>query len=80
MVNINGEVIGVTSLKLVQDEIDGMGFAIPIEMVKNILDDFQEKNVTDWSTLKSGMRDGLREFLYEKTKRKPMILPIIMEV
>ena len=50
------------------------------ELVKNILDDFQEKNVTDWSTLKSGMRDGLREFLYEKTKRKPMILPIIMEV
>ena len=50
------------------------------ELVKSILDDFQEKNVTDWSTLKSGMRDGLREFLYEKTKRKPMILPIIMEV
>jgi len=50
------------------------------ELVKNILDDFQEKKVTDWSTLKSGMRDGLREFLYEKTKRKPMILPIIMEV
>lgn len=50
------------------------------ELVKNILDDFQERNVTDWSTLKSGMRDGLREFLYEKTKRKPMILPIIMEV
>ena len=50
------------------------------ELVKNILNDFQEKNITDWSTLKSGMRDGLREFLYEKTKRKPMILPIIMEV
>ncbi|MFQ7000783.1 MAG: ribonuclease J, partial [Clostridium sp.] len=50
------------------------------ELVKNILDDFQERNITDWSTLKSGMRDGLREFLYEKTKRKPMILPIIMEV
>ncbi len=33
LVNINGEVIGVNSLKLVKDEIEGMGFAIPIEMV-----------------------------------------------
>lgn len=31
LVNINGEVIGITSLKLVQDEIEGMGFALPIE-------------------------------------------------
>ena len=33
LLNINGEVIGVTSMKLVQDEIEGMGFAIPIELV-----------------------------------------------
>lgn len=32
LVNINGEVVGVNSLKLVQDEIEGMGFAIPIEL------------------------------------------------
>ena len=32
LVNINGEVIGVISLKLVEDEIEGMGFAIPIEV------------------------------------------------
>lgn len=32
LVNINGEVIGVNSLKLVEDEIEGMGFAIPIEI------------------------------------------------
>ena len=31
LVNINGEVIGINSLKLVEDEIEGMGFAIPIE-------------------------------------------------
>lgn len=35
LLNINGEVIGVTSLKLVQDEIEGMGFALPIETVMN---------------------------------------------
>lgn len=32
LVNANGEVVGIISLKLVQDEIEGMGFAIPIEM------------------------------------------------
>jgi serine protease Do len=31
LVNMNGEVIGITSLKLVEDEIEGMGFALPIE-------------------------------------------------
>ena len=33
LLNINGEVIGVNSLKLVEDEIEGMGFAIPVEIV-----------------------------------------------
>lgn len=38
LVNINGEIIGVNSLKLVKDEIEGMGFAIPIEIVMNNVD------------------------------------------
>ena len=38
LVNINGEVIGVTSMKLVQSEIEGMGFAIPIEIVNSLID------------------------------------------
>ena len=38
LVNMNGEVIGVTSMKLVQDEIEGMGFAIPIEIVNSLID------------------------------------------
>lgn len=38
LVNINGEVIGVNSIKLVQDEIEGMGFAIPIEIVMASVD------------------------------------------
>ncbi|WP_294156470.1 ribonuclease J [uncultured Clostridium sp.] len=49
------------------------------EIVRNVLKDCEERQITDWATLKSKMRDELREFLYEKTKRKPMILPIIME-
>jgi ribonuclease J len=34
----------------------------------------------DWGTIKGAIRDDLRDFLYQKTKRSPMILPIIMEV
>lgn len=50
------------------------------DIVRNILFECEEKNITDWATLKSNVRDELRSYLYEKTKRKPMILPIIMEI
>ena len=36
--------------------------------------------ITDWATLKSIIKDNLREYIYRETKRNPMILPIIMEV
>ncbi len=35
---------------------------------------------TEWSVIKSGIRDCLGKFLYDKTRRNPMIIPIIMEV
>lgn len=35
---------------------------------------------TDWSTIKTTLKSKLSDFLYQKTKRKPMILPIIMEL
>ncbi|MBM6837470.1 ribonuclease J, partial [Clostridium saudiense] len=50
------------------------------EIVKSILLECEEKKINDWATLKSRVRDELRSYLYEKTKRKPMILPIIMEI
>mgnify|MGYP004450191677 CR=1 FL=1 len=50
------------------------------DIVRNILAECEEKKITDWATLKSKVRDELRGFLYERTKRKPMILPIIMEI
>ncbi|MHB1682487.1 MAG: ribonuclease J [Bacilli bacterium] len=37
-------------------------------------------NVSDWSGLKTGVRDSLSRYLYEQTRRRPMVLPIIMEV
>lgn len=49
-------------------------------VVKNALRECEENRIRDWATLKTTMKDDLRNFLYEKTKRKPMILPIIMEI
>lgn len=45
LVNLSGDVIGVNSLKLVQDEIEGMGFAIPISLVNTILDRLEKGDV-----------------------------------
>jgi len=49
-------------------------------VVRAVLDDCEQKKITDWATLKSSIRDTLRNHLYGKIKRNPMILPIIMEV
>lgn len=49
-------------------------------IVKNALKECEEKHITEWSSIKSNIKEVLRLFLYEKTKRKPMILPIIMEI
>ena len=46
------------------------------EAIRNCLD----KGQTDWGKLKSTIKDVLTEFVWKKTKRRPMILPIIMEV
>lgn len=50
------------------------------EKVSATLQECMSDNVNEWSTLKSNIRDVLSRYLYEKTKRRPMILPIIMEV
>lgn len=50
------------------------------EVCKAALQKCNDKKKNDWSTKKSIIRDALRDFLYERTKRRPMILPIIMEV
>ncbi|MCM1183247.1 MAG: ribonuclease J [Roseburia sp.] len=39
-----------------------------------------KKNITDWGKIKSTIKDTLGEFVWKKTKRRPMILPIIMEI
>jgi len=49
-------------------------------VVNSALSKCVEKKKYDWSAKKNIIKDDLREYIYEKTKRKPMILPIIMEV
>jgi len=50
------------------------------EKVKIVLDNCFEKGITDWSSIKAQIRDVLGKYLYERTKRRPMIMPIIIEV
>ncbi len=49
-------------------------------VVKEALAKCESKKITDWATIKVNIKNNMREFLYGKTKRKPMILPIIMEI
>jgi ribonuclease J len=48
--------------------------------VKEALEKCQAQGNSDWSFMKSQIRETLSRFLYERTKRRPMILPIITEV
>ncbi|RSK27085.1 ribonuclease J [Bacillus sp. HMF5848] len=48
-------------------------------IVKKTLENATKDFVVEWSSLKLNIRDELNQYLYEKTKRRPMILPIIME-
>ncbi len=50
------------------------------KVVKRSLDECLNNNFTEWATIKSEIKNGVSKFLFEKTARKPMILPIIMEI
>ena len=50
------------------------------DKVQAALERCEENGVSEWSAIKSAIRDSLGRFLYEKTRRRPMILPIIMEI
>lgn len=49
-------------------------------VVRDALEECLSKNVTDWGKIKNVIKDALGEFLWKRTKRNPMILPIITEV
>lgn len=50
------------------------------ERVRRTLAEQMDRNVPEWAVLKSSIRDVLSRYLYERTHRRPMILPIIVEV
>jgi len=50
------------------------------DVVEDAMDYCASHRITDWSKMKNAMRDALGDFLWKRTKRRPMILPIIMEV
>ncbi|MDO5036847.1 MAG: ribonuclease J [Tissierellia bacterium] len=49
-------------------------------VVKESLNQCDKKHIKEWSTIKNNVRDDLRNYVYKKTGRNPMILPIIMDV
>ncbi|HUC90913.1 MAG TPA: ribonuclease J [Paenibacillus sp.] len=49
-------------------------------IVTSTLNKLMSDNVNEWASLKTNVKDALGRFLYEQTRRRPMILPIIMEV
>ena len=50
------------------------------ELVCDILERCYINNIRDWNTIKTRIKDGVSKFLFGKTKRSPMVLPIIMEI
>jgi len=50
------------------------------QVAVDALDTCEQRRVRDWSSIKSEMKGALSGYLYKKTKRNPMILPVIMEV
>jgi ribonuclease J len=50
------------------------------KLLTETLQDCLDRNMKDWNTIKGRMKDNLSDFIFTKTKRSPMILPIIMEL
>ena len=44
------------------------------------LDECMDKNITDWSSIKTNLKNAVGGYIFSKTKRKPMILPVIMDI
>ncbi|HJC15012.1 MAG TPA: ribonuclease J [Candidatus Fusicatenibacter intestinigallinarum] len=61
----------------VRESEDLMGEAR--EVVEEALDSCLNRRISDWGKIKSAVKDALGDFVWKRTKRRPMILPIIME-
>ena len=50
------------------------------QLAKKALQNCLDSNVHEWNSIKMKMKDSISDYIYSRTKRSPMILPIIMEV
>ena len=50
------------------------------ELATDVMNDCEARHITDWAAIKGAVKGEISSFLYKKTKRSPMILPVIMEV
>lgn len=50
------------------------------QVVRHEVHKCEEQGIRDWSTIKNSIRENLREYIFSKTKRNPMIIPIVMEI
>lgn len=90
MIVVVASMSGVTGELATEPEIITRGFVYVKEseelmeelrqVVLDILHDCEQRGLLDWSSIKSAIRGELSHYLYKKTKRNPMILPVIMEV
>ena len=86
VVTINGETREIAS----RPDVISRGF-VYVREAEELIDNIRgvaeesinicmEKHVADWSTLKNNLRNSVARYIYETTKRSPMILPIIEEI
>ncbi|WP_262397163.1 ribonuclease J [Zongyangia hominis] len=50
------------------------------KIASDVLDSCRERNIKEWGTIKTKVKDAVSDFLFHKTKRSPMILPVIQEI
>ena len=50
------------------------------EVAKEELEKCDRENIREWSTIKNNVREQISHYVYSKTKRQPMILPILMDI
>lgn len=81
LVNVNGEVIGIASLKLVDDEIEGMGFAIPIEIANKHVEELEKGQEIKWPILGIKMTDiaGTNEGYKNKLNKGVLVVEAIKD-
>lgn len=49
------------------------------ELARTVIEKYVNKDTFEWTNIKQEIRDTLNAYLFQKTKRRPMIIPIIME-